>query len=185
MIDKRDTLVKKISLLLKFREYLVKNEVETENFKDIIVIKSGETEKILIHIVYVTPLISGKVGVQFVRKMKEKMDKEGYESGILIGMDFSYSAKREAEINNIEMIQERRIPTFNIFDHHLVPKHLILSSEESEELLKEYHVEPHHLPRIKASDPAVFLIGGKPGDIVRITRESPTSGIHITYRHVV
>ena len=76
IIDKRDILIKKISLLLKFREYIIKDEVDTKNFNDIIVVKSGETEKILIHIVYISPLISGKVGVAFVRKMKEKMEKE-------------------------------------------------------------------------------------------------------------
>jgi len=130
-------------------------------------------------------LTSGKVGVHYVRKMKEKIEKEGYEGGILIGRGFSYSARREAENNGIETIQERRIPTFYLFDHQLVPKHVILSKEEAKELLAKYHVEPHQLPRIKASDPAVFLIGANPGDIVKIIRKSPTAGVHISYRYVV
>ncbi|MCW4020531.1 MAG: DNA-directed RNA polymerase subunit H [Candidatus Bathyarchaeota archaeon] len=77
------------------------------------------------------------------------------------------------------------MPAFNIFDHYLVPKHEILPRQEAKELLKMYHVEPYQLPRIKASDPAVFLIGAKPGDIIKITRESPTAGVHVTYRHVI
>jgi DNA-directed RNA polymerase subunit H len=184
-IDEQDTLGRKIGLLLKFRDYLIKDEVENKSFKDIIIVKRGDKKKILMRIVYITPLISGKVGVQSVRKMTAKMEKEAFEGGILIGQDFSYSARKEARSKGIEMIRERRIPTFNIFDHYLVPSHEILAKEEAKELLEKYHVEPHHLPRIKASDSAVFLIGAKPGDIVKITRESSTAGVHVTYRHVV
>jgi len=75
--------------------------------------------------------------------------------------------------------------SFNIFDHVLVPKHIILSSEEAEAVLKKYHIKPYQLPHIKASDPAVKAIGGKPGDIVKIIRKSSTAGEVIVYRYVV
>jgi len=46
-------------------------------------------------------------------------------------------------------------------------------------------VHPYQLPRLKASDPAVLAIGAKPGDVVRIIRDSPTAGKYVSYRHVV
>ncbi|RLI30412.1 DNA-directed RNA polymerase subunit H [Candidatus Bathyarchaeota archaeon] len=74
---------------------------------------------------------------------------------------------------------------FKIFDHILVPKHEILSKEEAEELLKKYRIKPYHLPKIKDTDPAVKALGAKPGDIIKITRKSPTAGEAVYYRFVV
>ena len=177
-------LERKINLLCKFRDYVTKEEVEGENFRDIIIVKRGEKGKVLIRVVYKTRLASGAVGVESLRKMEKAITSQGYEKGILIGKKFSVSARREARTKGIEAIPESKIPAFNIFDHKLVPKHEILLKEEADKLLKRYHVEPYQLPRIKASDPAVFLIGAKAGDIVKITRESPTAGVHVTYRYV-
>ncbi|MEM3507065.1 MAG: DNA-directed RNA polymerase subunit H [Candidatus Bathyarchaeia archaeon] len=75
--------------------------------------------------------------------------------------------------------------SFNIFDHVLVPKHIVLSKEEAEAVLKKYHVKPYQLPYIKASDPAAKAIGAKPGDIVKIIRKSSTAGEVVVYRYVV
>ncbi len=180
-----DVLSKKLDLLFRFRGYSVKSEVERENFKDIAVVRKGGKEGILVRIVYKTRLISGKVGVLNVRRMKKNVEEEGYVGGIMIGKDFSYSARKESKAYNIEVIPEKKIPSFDIFDHRLVPKHEVLPREEAEGLLKRYHVEPHQLPRIKVSDPPVFLIGAKPGDILKITRESPTAGAYVAYRYVV
>ncbi|MDH5376603.1 MAG: DNA-directed RNA polymerase subunit H, partial [Candidatus Bathyarchaeota archaeon] len=47
----------------------------------------------------------------------------------------------------------RSFPSFDIFEHELVPKHEILTSKERETLLTQYRIEPYQLPQIKASDP--------------------------------
>jgi DNA-directed RNA polymerase subunit H len=73
----------------------------------------------------------------------------------------------------------------NILHHELVPRHEILSKKEAEEVLATYHIQPHQLPYIRESDPAVVMIGGKAGDIVKITRRSPTAGEVVTYRYVI
>lgn len=74
---------------------------------------------------------------------------------------------------------------FDIRQHVLVPKHEILSEEEAREVLERYKISPHQLPLIKSSDPAAQSIGAKPGDILRITRKSPTAGKAIAYRYVI
>jgi len=58
-----------------------------------------------------------------------------------------------------------------ILKHELVPKHIILSPQEKEELLKKYGIKENQLPKIYASDPIVRLIGAKPGDVIKIIRE--------------
>jgi DNA-directed RNA polymerase subunit H len=74
---------------------------------------------------------------------------------------------------------------FDIQNHVLVPKHEVLSKEEAEALLKNFKITPHQLPLIKSSDPVVKVLGANPGDIIKITRKSPTAGKAVVYRHVV
>jgi len=70
-------------------------------------------------------------------------------------------------------------------DHVLVPKHEILKENEAEELLRLLGVSKEQLPKIKSTDPIVKEIGAKPGDIVKITRESLTANVSIFYRLVI
>lgn len=74
---------------------------------------------------------------------------------------------------------------FSLFDHELVPKHVLLSEEESMEVLKTYNIDKKMLPKIKMSDPAVKEIGAKPGDIIKIIRESETAGQSEFFRLVI
>ena len=73
----------------------------------------------------------------------------------------------------------------NIFEHVLVPKHMLLSKEEKEQFLSSGDVLAQQLPYIKVSDPAVRAIEAKPGDIVKVIRKSPTAKEAITYRYVI
>jgi len=129
----------------------------------------------------------GTVGVQIINQVRkimkdEKMDKD---KGIIVTSGrFTQAAKTHARRRGIELIP-RLFPSFNIFEHVLVPKHEIVSAEEREKVLTEYRVQPYQLPRLKASDPAAKAIDAKPGDVVRITRDSPTAGKYISYRYVV
>lgn len=97
---------------------------------------------------------------------------------------YTPAAKVKAKKKGIELIP-RIFPSFSIFDHEYVPKHEILKPEEREKLLKEFRVQPYQLPHIRASDPAVKAIGARPGDMVRIIRDSPTAGKYVAYRYVV
>ncbi len=75
--------------------------------------------------------------------------------------------------------------SYDIFAHNFVPKHELLSKKEAEDLMKEFHIRPHQLPYIKTSDPTAETLGAKMGDILRITRRSPTAGEVVVYSYVV
>ena len=74
---------------------------------------------------------------------------------------------------------------FDIRQHVLVPKHEILPKEKAQEVLERYKISPHQLPIINSSDPVVKTVGAKPGDILKITRNSFTAGRAIGYRYVI
>ena len=57
--------------------------------------------------------------------------------------------------------------------------------QEAEEVLKKYNCKPTELPLIFVNDPAIVGLGVKPGDMLKITRPSSTSGESLYYRYVV
>ena len=74
---------------------------------------------------------------------------------------------------------------FDIFEHELVPRHILLTKEEKARLLRLLKKKPWQLPWIRASDPAARAIGARPGDVIKIIRKSPTAGEIVVYRYVV
>ncbi len=73
----------------------------------------------------------------------------------------------------------------DLFGSNLVPKQEILSDEDKKMLLEKLNVSLKQLPRVKSSDAVIKSIGGKRGDVVKITRRSPVAGDHNYYRVVI
>ena len=70
-------------------------------------------------------------------------------------------------------------------EHFLVPKHEILAEEETTALLTKLGTKRSQLPKIGSADPVVELLGAQRGDVMKITRKSPTAGKAVYYRVVV
>jgi DNA-directed RNA polymerase subunit H len=77
------------------------------------------------------------------------------------------------------------MPKFNVMENYLVPRHSIMSEKEVKEVLEKLIIQKSQLPQIPIIDPCVKALGAKPGDIIRIERESPTAGTSFYYRVVV
>ncbi len=73
---------------------------------------------------------------------------------------------------------------FEVSKHELVPKHSKLSEKDMKELFEKYSIEIQNLPRIFKNDPAIQELDIKEGDIVKISRKSPTAGETVFYRRV-
>ena len=72
----------------------------------------------------------------------------------------------------------------DIQDHMLVPKHEIMSEKDISVEFSDVDYDFKNLPKIKSEDPVVEAIGAQPGNVLRITRESQTAGVFVTYRIV-
>tara|TARA_Y100000310_G_C20568292_1_gene756677 strand:+ start:487 stop:732 length:246 start_codon:yes stop_codon:yes gene_type:complete len=73
----------------------------------------------------------------------------------------------------------------DITKHTLVPKHEKISEDEFNELMSNYNVSKTQLPRILITDPAIQLLDAEIGDVIKITRKSPTIGKAYFYRVVI
>jgi len=78
----------------------------------------------------------------------------------------------------------KKIPTL-VPNHVYVPKHEIMTKKDAEQVLKDFNCNPTELPFIFVTDPAILGLGVKPGDMIRITRNSGTAGQSFYYRYVV
>lgn len=75
---------------------------------------------------------------------------------------------------------------FNPTRHHLVDKHTKLNKDEIKDLMTLYNIKSKtQLPIILKSDPIAKWLGIRPGDIVKIDRYNPNSGLTYYYRACV
>lgn len=72
----------------------------------------------------------------------------------------------------------------NLMHHVAQPKFEILTEDQEKEMMKDKYVKSKtQLPMIKFhNDPVARYLGLVPGQIVKITRPSPTGGEYVTYR---
>jgi DNA-directed RNA polymerase subunit H (RpoH/RPB5) len=73
----------------------------------------------------------------------------------------------------------------DVSKHQLVPKHTKLSDEEKEQLFQRYNLSELNLPKVLKTDSAVKSLNVKPGDVIKIDRDSITAGKSSYYRVVV
>ncbi|MBD3212201.1 MAG: DNA-directed RNA polymerase subunit H [Candidatus Lokiarchaeota archaeon] len=73
----------------------------------------------------------------------------------------------------------------DVLRHSLVPRHVLLTKSETEELLEKYKIRYTDLPQMFEKDPVAIAIGAKEGDVVKIIRESDTSVKQVNYYRYV
>ncbi|NOX71255.1 MAG: DNA-directed RNA polymerase subunit H [Candidatus Micrarchaeota archaeon] len=69
--------------------------------------------------------------------------------------------------------------------HELVPGFKVLTKKEKADVLDRYGASEDNLPKILEADPVVKVLKAKTGDVLEITRKSPTAGETKYYRIVV
>jgi DNA-directed RNA polymerase I, II, and III subunit RPABC1 len=86
--------------------------------------------------------------------------------------------KLNLQVFDIKLLQ------FNVSKHELVPKHEVVTDEDEIKRIVEQMClkNKFQLPIILKADAMAHYLGLKNGDVVKITRVSPTSGEYVMYR---
>jgi DNA-directed RNA polymerase subunit H (RpoH/RPB5) len=125
------------------------------------------------------------VGVAVIRNLLKVAEKEEVtETHLVSDASLTPQAKKMVAEHSIRYLSMKNV-LIDIFQHSLVPKHTILTDEEKEDLFSKLKIGAHHLPKIKRTDPIIKLLNGKPGEVVKIQRDSPTAGVSIYYRLII
>lgn len=171
----------KADMILKIRGYAVKRREKGEGVT--VIVATKQKKRMVVYCTTDPELRTA--GVKIAKKVKEIMDKNKSEYGMIVSQGtYSFSAKNFASKFGIELIPPD-LPAFNLMEHELVSKHRIVPKEEVEKLQKRYRIAAHQLPHMKSTDPIAILLGAKSGDVVEVSRRSSTAGRFASYRYVV
>lgn len=172
---------RKAEVLIKLRGYKLLKKQKHQDAISYVVEIPKEKQKALVW------CVPGEttVGINNVNRLSKVLKDAEIERGIIVTDGrYTHAVKQGAKKKKVELLP-KTFPAFDIFQHKFVPKHEILEDSEKDELLAKYRVQPYQLPQISSLDPTVKAIGAKPGDVLRVTRKSPTAGEHVAYRYVV
>lgn len=166
------------------RGYTQKEQKKFENGQYILIFeRKQEKKQELVQVMIIGGLAT--LGVAHIRDSIKEMNKRKIKHKIIVGAGkVTRSAKNTMEENDIEFIPAKLVQ-MDILNHDFVPKHEIISQEEAIEMLIKYRIEKGVLPQISSRDPVAIVIGAKPGDFVKVTRKSETTGESIIYRYCV
>ncbi len=116
----------------------------------------------------------------------EFISKHDSEYKILIVQDINQKSENtiESYSTQSEVFKISQL-MINIVDHVLVPKHIVLSKEETDAVLEAYRAKKRDMMLIKTTDAVAKYYNMKPGEIVKIIRPSVMTVEAPAYRLVI
>jgi len=102
----------KAELVIAVRGYECEKKKNWDEGIDFTASDAKPNEKILLRVITDPRSNSGVVGVDAVRKMVETIEREDYDSGVLVSERFSDAAKEEMMRRDIQIVSERITPRF-------------------------------------------------------------------------
>jgi DNA-directed RNA polymerase I, II, and III subunit RPABC1 len=169
-----DTTMKTVSEMITQRGYNI-----TEDSYDKIIGINNEGKQI---VAFKQSVI--KFNVDRIKEYISLLNKMNMNHCIIVYIDTVTSMTKKLVANSvdikIELFTEDELQ-YNITKHRLVPEHILLSEEESNEF-KEKFGSRH--PAILGTDPIARFYNYKRGDVVKIVRSTGEGKRFITYRIV-
>jgi len=69
--------------------------------------------------------------------------------------------------------------------HKFIPEHQKISEDEKQQLFAKYKITIRDLPKVSIFDPSIAHLEPKVNDVIKIVRDSSTSGQTVFYRGVI
>lgn len=130
-----------------------------------------------------------KIKVPYIAQTAQRMLREEIQRSLIVANGTLTPTAKQA-ISDLathfvlEFFEEKEL-LVNITEHELVPRHLVMNDHDKALLLNRYKLKESQLPKIQVSDPIARYLGLKPGQVVKIIRNSETAGKYITYRMAI
>lgn len=130
-------------------------------------------------------ILSDKLGIQQVKVIQTYLDNYKRDTNIIMYNDTITTFAKSAldEIQNIELFSHKEL-SYNVTHHSFVPKHILVSEEEKQQILTRFKVSVKKMPVIQISDPVCRYYNAKEGQMFKIIRKSNTTGESLYYRIV-
>lgn len=134
-------------------------------------------------------LTDSKISVKKMKDVKKEIEKNMFNTLILIYKESVTSFAKQYLISDfndlhIQLFSEKEL-MINITKHELNPKFRKLCSDQKYNVLHKLNCKLNQLPYLLSTDPISKYYAYLPGDLIEISRASPTAGISIVYRLVV
>jgi DNA-directed RNA polymerase I, II, and III subunit RPABC1 len=132
--------------------------------------------------------VDGNVGKNDIKKlMDEIMVPNNFVHAIIVMDSVSLTPSAKTEISNYfpDIIFETFAVSelaFNITKHKKVPKHTLMTEEETGRVLEKFKATKEQMPFILFEDPIARYLGMLPGKMCKIERKSETAGVTDYYR---
>jgi len=128
---------------------------------------------------------SEKLGIQQVKVIQTYLDNYKKDTNIIMYNDTITTFAKSAldEIQNIELFSYKEL-SYNVTHHSFVPKHILVSEKEKQQILTHFKVNEKKMPGIQISDPVCRYFNAKEGQMFKIIRKSNTTGESLYYRIV-
>ena len=122
-------------------------------------------------------------------EIKKLIMEESFKKYIIVTLDKLSQAniKSVNELNlDVQFFHVSEL-LFNITKHSLVPKHVLINDDKQiKSIMEKFSVKSKaQLPILLKNDPVAKYHDAKPGNLMMITRSSPSAGEHVIYRYVV
>ena len=97
------------------------------------------------------------------------MQEENISRAIIVVQNGMTPSAKQALVDmapkySLEQFREAEL-MINITEHELVPKHVVMTTEEKKELLQRYKLKEQQLPRMQQSDPVARYFGLRRGQV--------------------
>ena len=162
---------------------LYQNKDADSGFNNYDIFATSGTNKLLVKFIIDLENIRAEK-IKLTRTAVDSSSKYGPETKIIYILKQKPSQNVLKEVKNTDEVFYYTELVVNRVYHRLVPKHVLLNDAEKRELLLSYDIRDTQLPRMVTNDFVARYFGAKVGDIFRIYRNSPSTGVTISYRIV-
>lgn len=156
-------------------------EIECTHFNDLITVVNKD--------LIVIKVEENKVGINTVKSIASSLEDYNANHAIVL---YNNSITAFAKNSIVTLLETKKVEFFmyeelmyNVTEHCLVPKHILISPKEKKTVLKTYNVSEKKIPYILSTDPVSRYYNAQPGQMFKIIRNSEVTCKSISYRVVV